>query len=94
VSHLSFREDETMPIYTFIAGDGETLEEIAPMGTRDIRRNGKLFVRGRLPASVSIGNKLSRNLVDKVKRGYYQQECGGSFRSGYTKKQIKQAWGI
>jgi len=84
-----------MPIYTFIAGDGETLEEVAPMGTRDIRRNGKLFVRGRLPTSVSIGNGLATNLADKMKRGYYREECtGSSFRSGYSKKQIKQAWGI
>jgi hypothetical protein len=84
-----------MPIYTFIAGDGETLEELAPMDTRDIRRNGKLYVRGKLPRSFSFTGLTSMpSLTDKMKRGYYSEECSGSFGSTYTKKQIKKTWGI
>ena len=95
MSHPSF--NEKMPLYTFIAGDGETIEELAPMETRELRRNGKLYVRGKLPRSFAFtGRNMAPALADKMKRGYYREECnlGSGWQSGYSKKQIKKAWGI
>ena len=86
-----------MPLYTFIGKGGATVERLVPTGTKEVREDGELYVRGSLPEPFAFtGRNLPRTLSDKVKRGYHklENEQGARFRSSYSKQKIKKAWGF
>ena len=86
-----------MPIYTFIGKGGRTVERLVSAGTREIREDGELFFRGRLPEQFAFpGRNLAPRLEEKIKRGYYKKEesQGARWKSSYSKNTIKKAWGF
>tara|TARA_R100000808_G_scaffold5508_1_gene16709 strand:- start:1665 stop:1925 length:261 start_codon:yes stop_codon:yes gene_type:complete len=86
-----------MPLYTFISKGGESIEELVPSNTKSIQRNGTVYFRGKLPEQFSFsGRNLAKSFSDRIKRGYYAEECaqGSGFRSSYSKKKIRKAWGV
>lgn len=86
-----------MPIYTFIGKGGEKIERLAPAGTREVREDGELYVRGKLPEQFAFtGRNLPKTMADRVKRGYHkmENEKGARFNSSYSKNTIKKAWGF
>jgi len=86
-----------MPIYTFKSRDGETLEELVPSNTRQIEREGKLYLRNELPEAFAVtGQVRQKSFKDNMRSGYYKAECseGARFRSDYSKSKIKKVWGL
>ena len=86
-----------MPIYTFIGKGGEKIERLVTAGTREVREDGELYVRGSLPEQFAFtGRNLPLAFEQKIMRGYYQMEQnkGSRFNSSYSKKTIKKAWGF
>ena len=87
-----------MPLYLFSSETGEVIEELVPAGTNDIEVDGNKYSRCLEPVGFAMTG-VARGLpsqTEQVKQGYYKLECekGGQFKSAYSKKQIKKAWGI
>ena len=86
----------TMPIYTFIGPGRETIERLVERGTREVREDGKLFIRCVVPEqfAMNLGRKPS-SLKERVRAGYHklENERGAQFNSSYSKNQIKKAGG-
>lgn len=87
-----------MPLHTFEAPDGSTVERIVKHGTNRITVNGVKHTRLAVPESFAMPGSAVGMAPQKeqVREGYYQLECdkGSRFNSKYSKKKIKQAWGI
>ena len=84
-----------MPIYSF-ERNGETIEQIVPMGTDSITMDGKVWTRSKVHRSVPIGFAREHELKDHVKRGFKRLEDtqGSRFESTFTKNQIRKIWDI
>jgi len=87
-----------MPIYQFKSEGGEVIEEVVPVGTKDIIFDGEKYFRCLEPTGFAFtGNSTGMpSQTEQVRRGYYKLETegGSGFKSSYSKKQIKKAWGI
>lgn len=83
-----------MPIYEFIAPNGDTVEAVVPMGTNRIKRDGVCYEKAQCPQAISItGRMAAPTTSDLMKDGYKREEDRG-WRSRYSKNQVKKAWGI
>lgn len=80
-----------MPIREYLTPTGSIIEVIDGDGTVLPRGSKRLMSCG----SFSTGSVREENMSDKVKAGYYKKECdtGSQFKSRFSKKQIKAAWG-
>ena len=84
-----------MPIYVYENENGERIEEIRLAKDKDKCPDG--YTRVATPQPIAFtghaGNPTS--MKEGVVKGYYQEECkhGSKWQSGYSKKQIKKAWG-
>jgi hypothetical protein len=87
-----------MPLYTFESESGEVIEKVVPVGTSHLEVAGEKFSRKTEPARFAYTGNASGmpSQTEQVKDGYYKLECshGSRFKSSYSKKTIKKAWGI
>jgi hypothetical protein len=88
-----------MPIYSFASEDGKTLDEIVPLGTDHITRDGVRYGKVLADECFSVGNQVKiPSQAEQVKDGYHQleQRHGSRFlrKSQFSTKQIKRAWGF
>ncbi len=81
-----------MPIREYENEDGEIVEILhgaqevtIPAGWRKVISAG----------SFSTGSVREETMGDKIKKGYYKEECksGSRFKSQFSTKSIKKAWG-
>lgn len=84
-----------MPIFEFIAGDGEVTEAIVQPSKNVIEINGKRYRKAPVqPFSAPRGLKLP-DQKEQIKKGYSRiEDKGGYWPSRYSKRTIKKAWGI
>lgn len=84
-----------MPIFEFIADDGEVAEAIVQPNRNQIEINGKKFRKAPIQSfSTPRGLRLP-DQKEQVKRGYSRlEDKGGHWPSRYSKNTIKRAWGI
>lgn len=82
-----------MPTYVF-EHNGKAIERIAPIGTESITVEGVRWRRNPVSSFSATGFAKEEQLKDKVKRGYYKQECreGSRFASSFSKSEIRKAW--
>ena len=87
-----------MPLHTFEAPDGSTVERIVKHGTNRITVNGVKHTRLTVPEpfAMPLNTPGMAPQKEQVMEGYYQLECdkGSRFNSKYSKKKIKQTWGF
>ena len=88
-----------MPIYSFASEDGKTLDEIVPLGTSHITRDGVRYEKVLAGECFTVGNQVRiPSQAEQVKDGYHQleQRHGSRFlhRSQFSTNQIKKAWGF
>ena len=88
-----------MPIYSFASEDGKTLDEIVPLGTDHITRDGVRYGKVLADECFSVGNQVKiPSQAEQVKDGYHklEQKEGSRFlrKSQFSTKQIKNAWGF
>lgn len=88
-----------MPIYSFASEDGKTLDEIVPLGTSHITRDGVRYEKVLAGECFTVGNQVKiPSQAEQVKDGYHQleQRHGSRFlrKSQFSTKQIKNAWGF
>ena len=88
-----------MPIYSFASEDGKTLDEIVPLGTSRITRDGVRYEKVLAGECFTVGNQVKLpSQAEQVKDGYHklEQEHGSRFlrKSQFSTKQIKNAWGF
>ena len=88
-----------MPIYSFASEDGKTLDEIVPLGTDHITRDGVRYGKVLADECFSVGNQVKiPSQAEQVKDGYHklEQKEGSRFlrKSQFSTKQIKRAWGF
>ena len=87
-----------MPLYEYVADSGERLEVLRPVAERNLPLTigGATFRREALEkVHLSFpGLPPDRQLAERTLKNYYnlEQQKGSSFRSSYTKQQIKEAW--
>ena len=81
-----------MPAYEYECPDGTRFIKVVPVHQRDDVHGG---IRRVLSAPVILtGATSDLDMKKGVLKGYAKAEekDGSRFRSGYTKKQIKEAW--
>lgn len=87
-----------MPLYTFESESGDTLEKVVPVGTSHLDVAGERYTRSAAPSRFAFTGVASGmpSQEEQVRAGYHklENEQGSRFRSQYSKKQIKKAWGI
>ena len=87
-----------MPLYTFESESGDTLEKVVPVGTTRLDIAGKSYVRSGSPSRFAFTGSSSGmpSQEEQVRAGYHklEREQGSRFKSQFSKKQIKKAWGI
>ena len=87
-----------MPLYTFESESGEVVEKVVPMGTSRLAIGGEKYSRKTEPVRFAYTGRAVgvASQTEQVKDGYYKLECeqGSRFKSSFSKKTIKQAWGI
>ena len=88
-----------MPIYTFVSEGGEVVEEIVPLGTSHITRDGVRYEKVLAGECFTVGNQVRiPSQAEQVKDGYHklEQKEGSRFlrKSQFSTKQIKKAWGF
>ena len=89
-----------MPIYSFESKGGDVIDELVPIGTRQITVRGTSYTRSEVPEGFALtGNAVGiPPQAEQVKEGYYklEQTEGSRFlrQSQFTTKQIKKAWGF
>ena len=88
-----------MPIYSFASEDGKTLDEIVPLGTDHITRDGVRYEKVLADECFAVGNQVKiPSQAEQVKDGYHklEQKEGSRFlrKSQFSTKQIKRAWGF
>ena len=88
-----------MPIYSFASEDGKTLDEIVPLGTDYITRDGVRYGKVLADECFTVGNQVKiPSQSEQVKDGYHklEQKEGSRFlrKSQFSTKQIKRAWGL
>lgn len=87
-----------MPLYTFRAANGDSVEELVSAGTSSIKVGDMTYLRVTEPQPFAMSG-VSGGIPsqgEQVKHGYYKLECekGTRFDSQFSKKKIKQAWGF
>jgi hypothetical protein len=84
-----------MPLYVYENDSGDRVEELRLSKDKDVCPEG--YKRVVIPQPVAFTGVASNpsNMKDGVLKGYYKQECdhGSKWKSEFSKKQIKQAWG-
>jgi len=81
-----------MPFIEYETPEGEVVEVFHRSRKDKAPKNSKRLISA---ASFSTGSVKEEGMSEKVKGGYHRSECekGSRFRSNYSKKQIKTAWG-
>ena len=89
-----------MPLYIFESKDGDFIEKLVPIGTKQTTEGGKTYARSAAPEGFAFtGNAVGiPSQAEQVKDGYHQleQRHGSRFlrKSQFSTKQIKNAWGF
>ena len=80
-----------MPIHEYEMPNGGIVEIVESSQTVIPKDWKRLMSIG----SFSTGSVKEQGMSESVKAGYYKRECedGSRFKSGYSKKKIKAAWG-
>ena len=80
-----------MPIHEYEMPNGRIVEIVESSQT--VIPNG--WKRLMSIGSFSTGSVKEQGMSESVKAGYYKRECedGSRFKSSYSKKKIKAAWG-
>lgn len=83
-----------MPLYEFESDDGQVIERLVSPGATGIVVDGKNFVRVVASTFGISGFATEPTQSDEIKRDCYKAECAGTFRSAYSKNQLRKVWGI
>lgn len=80
-----------MPIHEYEMPNGRIVEIVESSQTVIPKGWKRLMSIG----SFSTGSVKEQGMSESVKAGYYKRECedGSRFKSSYSKKKIKAAWG-
>lgn len=87
-----------MPLYTFESASGDVVEKVVPVGTANLDIAGEAYSRSSAPSRFAFMGSASGmpSQEEQVRAGYHklENEHGTRFKSQFSKKQIKKAWGI
>lgn len=81
-----------MPLHEYLTANGRVVEVLHGTEPTKVPDSWKRIISA---VSFSTGSVKEQGMSEKVKAGFYRNECesGSRFRSKYSKKQIKTAWG-
>lgn len=84
-----------MPIFEFIADDGEVAEAITLPSKNVIEINGKRYRKAPVQSFATPRGLKLPDQKEQVKKGYSRlEDKGGYWPSRYSKNTIRKAWGI
>lgn len=81
-----------MPIREYETEDGEIVEVLHGASEQAVPAGWKKVISA---GSFSTGSVRQETMADSIKKGYYKAECtkGSQFKSRFSAKAIKKAWG-
>lgn len=81
-----------MPIREYETEDGEIVEVLQGSQEQAVPAGWKKIISS---GSFSTGSVRERTMGDSIRKGYYKAECqsGSRFKSRFSAKAIKKAWG-